>query len=108
MNNRSNYRGNSRGGYQHNNQSNYSQQQSNQQTQSNNANELNNNNKSETTYSLFTASTAYSSNVSNEWLLDSGASHHMTGNCDFFKTFNKLENPVIIHFGDHSTIYACG
>lgn len=56
---------------------------------------------------LFTATAMIAKNK-DEWLLDSGASHHMTARHDIFTTYEKFDIPTKIELGNDSAIYAEG
>ena len=47
-------------------------------------------------------------NLSEKWLIDSGASWVMCSNCHWFHQYNILPPPIIITLGDNSTILAIG
>ena len=42
------------------------------------------------------------------WLMDSGASHHMTSNRHLFMTYTPLSQQVMIELGNNNIIYAEG
>jgi hypothetical protein len=42
------------------------------------------------------------------WVVDSGATNHVTPHRDLFETFHTLEKPLIIHLGSKSTMDAIG
>jgi len=47
------------------------------------------------------------SNCANtDWIMDSGASHHLCQNRHLFVTFQRLSKPVMVHLGDNSTVPA--
>ena len=41
-----------------------------------------------------------------DWIIDSGASHHLCRNRSLFVTFKHLLKPVLVHLGDNSTVPA--
>jgi len=41
-----------------------------------------------------------------EWIIDSGASHHLCRNRSLFVTFKRLPKPILVYLGDNSTIPA--
>ena len=43
-----------------------------------------------------------------QWILDSGASDHMCANYDWFRDYEKLENPTQVKIGNGSSMYAIG
>lgn len=43
-----------------------------------------------------------------DWVMDSGASHHMTFHREWFSDFTKFENPVLITIGNGQKIKAIG
>ena len=91
---RGNFRGNSRGNHQANyghNQENYDQNyQSNQQGDY-----------------AFTA-TAFTATNGRQWIMDSGASQHMTFERDLLTNYEKFKSPVPIQLGNDSVIHAEG
>ena len=40
------------------------------------------------------------------WIIDSGASHHLCRNQSLFITFKRLRKPLMVHLGDNSTVPA--
>ena len=42
------------------------------------------------------------------WLMDSGATQHMTAHREWFSTYEKFEHPMPIKLGDNNVIYAQG
>ena len=55
---------------------------------------------------------AYANNVESyddePWLMDSGASHHMTSNKHLFNDYTPLQKQVTIELGNNNIIYAEG
>jgi hypothetical protein len=89
---RGSYRGSYRGGYNrynNNNQANYTEKDSKEDQQA------------------FIANSTTSSNDEN-WVMDSGASHHMTSNRDLFTTFTNFDKPTSVELGNNHIIYAEG
>jgi hypothetical protein len=101
-NNRGNnyHRGNYRGNRQHH-QANYSGHQNQNQDQQQ---------QQQSSNFLFTAISlaATSSSEKDAWILDSGATQHMTSNRNAFITYEKFTTPSRIELGNNSVIYAEG
>ncbi|CAB0042926.1 unnamed protein product [Trichogramma brassicae] len=57
---------------------------------------------------LTSRSCATNEDCSENWLLDSGASQHMTHHRDWFSTFTSFQNKVPIRLGDGHILYAAG
>lgn len=53
-------------------------------------------------------STLLSIKDNEQWILDSGASDHMCANYDWFRDYEKLENPTQVKIGNGSSMYAIG
>jgi hypothetical protein len=58
---------------------------------------------------LFSA-VAYTTQNDNEdyWIMDSGASNHMTSHLEWFTTYQQLQTPIRIDLGNNTRIYAQG
>lgn len=54
------------------------------------------------------AMAATESNLNSSWLIDSGASRHMTSRREWFSEYKELEEPKSIILGNNETIYAIG
>ncbi|QRW10540.1 Copia-like polyprotein/retrotransposon [Ceratobasidium sp. AG-Ba] len=57
---------------------------------------------------IYALATLHNANVPLDWILDSGASAHMTSNRSWFSTYETLDPPIEITLGDDSIIYAEG
>jgi len=58
--------------------------------------------------SVFSAIRVNSTRLADKWVCDSGASHHMTANKQYFATYKRFSAPVNISLADKGTILACG
>jgi hypothetical protein len=58
-------------------------------------------------FEAFTANIPTSCNPT-EWIMDSGASHHMTHNRSIFNTYQHLQIPTKVELGNNEVIYAQG
>jgi transposase InsO family protein len=56
----------------------------------------------------FVAETSTPSPTSDNWLVDSGASQHITHHKEWFQTYKQFKDPVTIELGDNGVIYAQG
>uniref|UniRef100_A0ABD2W186 Retrovirus-related Pol polyprotein from transposon TNT 1-94 n=1 Tax=Trichogramma kaykai TaxID=54128 RepID=A0ABD2W186_9HYME len=57
---------------------------------------------------LISRSCATNEDCSENWLLDSGASQHMTHHRDWFSTYTSFQNKIPIRLGDGHILYAAG
>jgi hypothetical protein len=62
----------------------------------------------ETTGSAFSAVRVNSTRLSDIWLYDSGASHHMTAKKQYFATYKMFSAPVNILLADKGTMLVYG
>ena len=77
----------------------------------NQANYVQNDTQQEDHRQLFTASVLSSfaeSNASEQWLMDTGATHHMTPNRQWFRNYDAFTTPIKIEMGDKGIIFAQG
>jgi hypothetical protein len=95
----SNNRGNYNGNHGNNNHGNYGNNNNNNNNQANYTKEQ--------TFHAFTASALISTNKE-EWILDSGASHHMMSDQNLFINLEYFKNPTSIELGNNTVINAEG
>ena len=76
--------------------------------QSSNPNQEGSNERTTTKLSLLGSSSLTTQTASDAWVIDSGASEHMTGRKEWFSVFEKFDKTVKIEIGGSTFIDACG
>ncbi|KAL4104411.1 hypothetical protein QTP88_019712 [Uroleucon formosanum] len=62
----------------------------------------------DTNLNAFVSESRINNTITNTWVLDSGASDHMTANIEWFSSYETLEDTQQVTIGDGSNLYAIG